>query len=73
MVRRRTPRTSASSSPATASPIYHPVPDEIDWHEDTLVIGVAIDDEARSYPVQMLNRREIVNGRVGDIPILATW
>ena len=57
-------------------PIYHPVhadADAIDWSDDTLVIGVAVGGEAVAYPVQTLNRREIVNDRVGGTPILATW
>lgn len=57
-------------------PIYHPVnvpADEVDWDDDTLVLGVAIDDEARAYPIRPLNRREIVNDRIADTPILASW
>ena len=57
-------------------PIYHPVhvdADEIDWDDDTLVLGVAIDDEARAYPIRTLNRREIVNDRIADTPLLASW
>ena len=58
------------------APIYHPVhvaADDVDWDDDTLVIGVAIDDEAIAYPVSSLNRREIVNDRIADTPILASW
>jgi hypothetical protein len=57
-------------------PIYHPVhvgADQIDWDDDTLVLGVAIDDEARAYPIRSLNRREIVNDRIADTPLLASW
>jgi hypothetical protein len=58
------------------APIYHPVhiaADEVDWDDDTLVIGIAIDDEAIAYPVRALNRRELVNDRIADTPILASW
>jgi hypothetical protein len=57
-------------------PIYEPVhveAEDIDWDDDTLVIGVALDGEARAYPVQALNRREMVNDRLGDTLLLATW
>ena len=58
------------------APIYHPVhveADQVDWDADTLVLGVAIDGEARAYPIRPLNRREIVNDRIADTPILARW
>jgi hypothetical protein len=58
------------------APIYDPVhvdAGHVDWSDDTLVIGVAVGDEAVAYPVFTLNRREIVNDRVGDTPILASW
>lgn len=57
-------------------PIYEPVhveADDIDWDDDTLVIGVALDGEARAYPVQALNRREMVNDGIGDTLLLASW
>lgn len=57
-------------------PIYEPVhveADDVDWDDDTLVIGVALDGQARAYPVQALNRREMVNDRIGGTPLLATW
>lgn len=57
-------------------PVYHPVhvaADEVDWDDDTLVLGIAIDDEARAYPIRSLNRREIVNDRIADTPLLASW
>ncbi len=43
--------------------------------EAELVLGVAIGDEARAYPINMLTgpRREIINDRVGDVDIAATW
>ena len=57
-------------------PIYEPayVPaGDVRWEDGTLVIGVAIDGDARAYPVSALNRREIVNGEAGGVPYLATW
>lgn len=43
------------------------------WSDETLVVGVAFDDDARAYPVSFLNRREMVIERVAGIPILVTW
>lgn len=57
-------------------PIYQPVivdGDEVAWDDDTLVLGIEIDGEARAYPIRPLNRREIVNDRIADTPILASW
>ena len=58
------------------APIYHPrfvSADETDWPDDTLVLGVEIDGDARAYPINVLNRREIVNDVIGDLPVLASW
>ncbi len=38
-----------------------------------LVIGVSIGDDSRAYPIKTLRFREIVNDRLGGIPILVTW
>lgn len=40
---------------------------------DDLVIGVVVDGTARAYPISVLNVHEIVNDRIGDVPILASW
>ncbi len=57
-------------------PVYDPtfVPSaEQDWDDDTLVIGVELDGEAKAYPVSFLNRREMVIDRIAGIPVLVTW
>lgn len=57
-------------------PIYEPwfVPaSEARYDPETLVIGVALGDEARAYPVNELNRREMVNDWMHGTPILVTW
>lgn len=38
-----------------------------------VVIGVEIGGDSRAYPVPILSRVEIVNDRVGGIPIAVTW
>jgi hypothetical protein len=37
------------------------------------VIGVALNGDARAYPVAVLNWREIVNDEVGGIPLIVTY
>ncbi len=57
-------------------PIYDPefVPaGQAGYADDDLVMGVAIDGEAKAYPVGLLNSREMVNDELGRTPILVTW
>lgn len=44
-----------------------------EWRDRELVIGVEIDGEAKAYPIEFLNRREMVNDELGGIPILVSW
>lgn len=37
------------------------------------VLGLVVADEARAYPVNILNYHEIVNDRIGDVPVVITW
>jgi len=57
-------------------PIYDPTfrsADETSWPDNTLVVGLEINGDARAYPVSFLHRREIVNDHVGKTPVLVTW
>jgi hypothetical protein len=57
-------------------PIYEPeFVEAIDspLHTDELVMGVAINGEAKAYPVTVLRFREMVNDELGGGPILVTW
>jgi hypothetical protein len=57
-------------------PIYAPeftTAGDVRWADDTLVIGVALAEQAKAYPVSALNRREMVVDRLAGIPILVTW
>lgn len=46
-----------------------------DVRDDELVLGVQIGKQARAYPINMLNgpRREIINDKLGNRDIAATW
>jgi hypothetical protein len=39
----------------------------------TKVIGVFVGGQARAYPLFILNNHQIVNDRVGGIPLSASW
>ena len=43
--------------------------------DNELVLGVVVDGQARAYPINMLTgpRREIINDRLGEHDIAATW
>lgn len=57
-------------------PVYVPNfvrPDEVEWSDQELVIGVVLDGEARAYPVEFLSHRDTVIDRHRGIPTLVTW
>jgi hypothetical protein len=58
------------------APIYRPrfvAAAQARLRPDELVLGVAINGEAKAYPITILNSREMVNDTAGGVPILATW
>ena len=57
-------------------PVYDPQfleADAIGWTDDTDVIGVVLGDEAKAYPVDFLNGRELVVDEIDQEPILVSW
>ena len=59
--------------PITNFPIVSVTETELENNE--LVLGTIINGEARAYPINMLTgpRREILNDRLGNQAIAATW
>lgn len=58
------------------APIYNPSfasADEAPMEESELVMGVAINGQAKAYPVNVLRFREMVNDELAGWPILVTW
>lgn len=58
------------------APVYSPEfvsADVSPLHEDELIMGVAIEGEAKAYPVTVLRFREMVNDELAGLPILVTW
>jgi hypothetical protein len=41
--------------------------------DDAWVLGVEIDGQAHAYSLNLLNRHEIVNDRIGDTAFAAVW
>jgi len=41
--------------------------------DDELIIGVALNGEAKAYPITVLRFREMVNDELTGVPILVTW
>jgi len=57
-------------------PVYEPdfvTAADSPLHEDELVMGVAIQGEAKAYPVTVLRFREMVDDELGGLPILVSW
>jgi hypothetical protein len=58
------------------APVYDPEfvgAENSPLQDDELVMGVAIDGEAKAYPVTVLRFREMVNDELAGWPILVTW
>lgn len=57
-------------------PVYDPVFETAGrtrLGDEQLVMGVAINGEAKAYPISILHIREMVNDVVGGTPVLVTW
>lgn len=57
-------------------PVYQPQfrrAGEAPLQDDELVIGVALADQAKAYPISVLRFREMVNDDLAGNPILVTW
>ena len=59
--------------PALTNPNYVPAQKASFLREDDQVIGTVINGEARAYPLRIMSWHELVNDRVGDLPILVSW
>ncbi len=59
--------------PAILSPSFEEAK-KVQWlGEKDFVVGVEINGDSRAYPVPTLSRHEIVNDKIGGIPIAVTW
>jgi Protein of unknown function (DUF3179) len=59
--------------PAIMSPSFDEA-NKASWlRHDSVVVGMSIAGESRAYPVSILSRHEIVNDKLGGVPIAVTW
>ncbi len=47
--------------------------DEAEISPDAWVLGVVVEGVPKAYSLNLLNRHEVVNDRIGDLPIAAVW
>jgi len=59
--------------PALMSPKYISAGKAYFLRNDDQVIGVVVNGEARAYPLRIMSWHELVNDRIGDLPILVSW
>jgi len=59
--------------PALVDPTSVPVSRAVAISPDDRVIGVAMNGEARAYPIRLLNYHEIVNDVLGGVPIAVVY
>jgi hypothetical protein len=58
--------------PAVVDPTFVPAA-EADLPDDAWVLGVVLGGEARAYSLNLLNRHEVVNDRIGERSFAAVW
>ncbi len=59
--------------PAIVNPTYVPVSAARDFRDDEEVIGLAINGDARAFPIATLSAHEIVDDVIGGQPLAVTW
>ena len=59
--------------PAIMSPSFEEAGKASWLRHDNVVVGMSIAGESRAYPVSILSRHEIVNDKLGSVPIAVTW
>lgn len=47
--------------------------DKADISDDAWILGVVINGEARAFSLNLLNHHEVVNDRIGGVPVAAVW
>jgi uncharacterized protein DUF3179 len=59
--------------PAIVNPTYVPVSAAGDFRDDEEVIGLAINADARAFPIATMSAHEIVDDVIGGQPLAVTW
>lgn len=59
--------------PALIGPKFLPAAKADFMRDGEQVIGLAYNGEARAYPLRIMSWHELVNDRLGDLPVLVSW
>ena len=59
--------------PALISPQYVPASKAKFMRDEEKVLGLAYKGETRAYPLRIMSWHELVNDRLGDLPVLVSW
>ncbi|MBE8158729.1 MAG: DUF3179 domain-containing protein, partial [Betaproteobacteria bacterium] len=59
--------------PAIDAPVFAAAADAGFIQNEELVLGVFINEDARAYPIKILNWHEIVNDEIGGAPVAITY
>ncbi len=60
--------------PPIDAPVFQTVGEASAWlDDDEPGVAVGVGDEARFYPLRILNRHEVINDQFGDLPVLVTY
>ncbi len=61
------------SIPALFDPVFVAAREARHVPDDARVIVVEVERDARAYPLAFLDRHELVNDRIGGVPVLVSW
>lgn len=59
--------------PALTAPAYVPAAEAGFMRDEEQVIGLFYRGEARAYPLRIMSWHELVNDRLGELPVLVSW
>ena len=59
--------------PALTAPAYVSAAKADFMRDEEQVIGLIHRGEARAYPLRIMSWHELVNDRLGDLPVLVSW
>ena len=59
--------------PVVVNPEFIPASAATFLKEDELVLGVVLEGQAKAYPIRILGQYEVINDRLADTALSATW
>lgn len=67
------PGASERRDPRLSNPRFTTAAEASYLNENDRVIGVVSGDESRAYPLAILNHHEVINDRIGELPVVVTY